>query len=1053
MDLSRRAILLVTILVLASVLPLGQATVFWSNPNHALTPAMNQTLANNTALAQGLIDDPPIGTPLLRSLIVAERALMSRRGELSDDSPLSNIMRRSIDAELANLDSALVVDTILATPAGTSQSKALAVAREGLASRAPLLDDTTRLADYVEQQGRNVDLVEDLATTSDPFAIAAQAASAQAEALAISLPTPPALPQRTPSQALQAFMAAKGVASTPTLDAELVALDDEPFAAQLQRVVDAYASFDAATQSAFATGDSEALQAYLHSDDLYVGGETGELPPDGPAALAWNALGAAGVDLGPVLATRAVLLSAAADLATALNAQTPPTMTSCSPTQAPLVGDFRLFSIDMTSCPNQYHDNVSLTIDWRGNDVAWNNAGGNKLNGTCEEPLTRDPSRPNDPNYWQFFPRAPQAAALFDFGGNDYREGDPCGFAGGASLGAALLVDIGGNDHYVGKVVPITYGNADGEGTNGGGHAGVGFLLDSGGNDVYRAGAYAVNGGALVGLGMLIDAGISTDEYTATFGGVNGGASVGAAFLYDGGGQDAYTTEARAANGGALGGVAVLYDAGGNDLYHSTEMISKERYATSTIGGAHYGVGLLYDAAGDDRYEGGRDGSVGGGVDGLGLLIDVLGTDYYEAQYNGTIGGGWSLQPTANCGSATAPANLSQLSFVLPGGLGMLVEMEGDDDYYGYSFATVGGAYIAASFFVDASGNDDYYSHDGGGAIGGTSGHNRGLGVAFLMDRQGDDEYTTDNLPNLEPYDCPVPGVPGREFDGKGGNGGAAHVGGVGFLLDASGRDIYKGNSTGINGGAADGAIGMLIDAGGRDDYIARDRGVNGGAYAGPHRTGWQTIPMGLFALGFLIDAGGDDHYNASGNSSVLADGQGRYRDTVGHGVNGGGHRAMGFLYDGGGTDDYLAWGLATNGGGLGGVGLLFDAVGAGEIAMSDSYDSYSMYETGNGTLHASNGAVLGSECAICGLDLPVPWYRQLIPGGIGLLVDMGGSGDWYEDPEPNDYGPFLRDYSGDGPNTCVFPKGEPGVGHQRDVAIGIYPDLRNGCGNPSPFP
>ncbi|HET6403984.1 MAG TPA: hypothetical protein VFH78_05005 [Candidatus Thermoplasmatota archaeon] len=1043
------AILVAATIVAAGLVPLTSAAVVWTHPAHALTPEMNATLTNNTALAQSFLDTPPVGSPLAKALAVAERALLSRRNEVSDGSELSLLLRRGIDVELGNVATAATLNAVLTSPSLTPREKALEVAREGMDSRESLLGiSAVRTRDQLDQQRRALDLVSGLTGSTSAIGIAREATTLQASALDLTLPDLPPLDARAPSAALTAFMDAKGVPYDAQLEAELQTLDNLPYAPQLQRLIDAYARFDAKTQAAFGAGDHDTLQRYLMADEFDLQEKSGVRPADGPASQDWDLLAQAGVDVGPILAARNALLSAAADLRTALATQTAPTATQCAPRQAPLVGGFRLFSIDLTDCANTYTDNVALTIDWKGNDVFTNNAGGNRLDGLCEEPITRDPAAPDDPSRWQFFPRAPQAAALFDFGGDDVRRGKPCGFAGGAALGAALLVDFGGgNDVYEAQPEEISFGRiADGEGTTGGGHAGVGMLIDDGGSDVYRGGAYAVNGGSLIGLGILVDRGTGADTYVGTFGGVNGGANIGAAFLFDGGGNDLYVSDARSGNGGALAGAALLIDLGGNDVYRSVEM-AQPRYATATLGGVHFGVALLYDEKGDDIYEGLRDGVLGGAIDGVGLVIDVAGHDRYSATYNGTLGSGWSLLPQY-C-FPDSDEERRNLAWSPPTGLGMFVDLAGDDVYRGHSFATIGGAYIAAGFFVDGSGNDDYYAADGGGSIGAAGGHNTGAGVAFLFDGGGDDTYKVDNVWSDELTDCPLgKSTRKREFDGKGAIGGAVHKGGVGFLVDVSGADTYIGNSTGVNGGAADGAIGMLIDATGDDTYRARDRGVNGGAYSGPHKTGHVSpgTGLGLHAMGFLVDGEGNDKYFAGGNDSAPA--AGIFRDTVGHGVNGGAHRAMGFLYDGGGVDRFVAWGIATNGGGAGGVGFLFNGVLVGETAMSDRYDSFSMFATGNGTMHASNGGVLGANCATCRDDLPNVWHRQLIPGGIGLLVDMGGSGDAYQDPEPTNVN--GRNYSGDGYNVCVVPKGEPGLGQQRDLALGVHQNLQNGCASAS---
>ena len=1036
--LSHARHVLVAALLLAASVPLFPETgaaVIWSDPRHALTPAMNATLANNTQLAQTLLDAPPVGSPVSVAIAIAERALDSRRKEFPGETGAERLMRNGIDAERLNLRSAADVHAIL-TGTDTPRQKAFALAGEGLTSRTELIATTSpRMQGYLDQQGRNVQAAQDVLAAADVFAVVEVATALQAQALAVTVPDSSPDATASPSAALVAYMGAKGLTPTSAQLAEMAPLDALPTATRdaLRDVIDAFAKLDKATETAFAAGDPAALQDLLDADDVELHEET-TLPLDRAPALDWNGLAAAGVDVGPVLAARADLLVAAKALRVALQASPPAVAVACDSVDGAVLNGVRLYSIDVTACDNTYTEPTALTIDVGGHDNATNNAGGNRLWGGCEEPVTENPDGTTT-----LHPRAPQTAALLDYAGNDVRAGPPCGLNGGAALGTGLLLDLGGGDdrYLIAGPEPISHNRTvDGEGVNGGGHAGIGLLVDDGGSDVYVGGAYGVNGGSLVGLGILVDGGAGQDEYRATFGGVNGGTNVGAGFLFDGGGDDLYVTEARTANGGALYGVSLLVDAEGDDHYRSVD-ITVPRYATATIGGAHYAAALLVDALGNDLYEGLRDGTVGGGVDGVGGLIDVGGDDRYRGQDNGTIGSGWGLLPVSN-NAGSAEDAVKNGTLLMPGGFGMLVDVLGNDDYHGGMFGTIGGAYLSTSFLVDGFGNDVYYADDGGGSIGGVSGHNKGGGVAFMFDGAGDDRYTTNDTILSDPPRFKKP-APRREFDGKGANGGAAEPGGVGFLFDAGGNDAYTANSTGVNGGASNGAVGMLIDVSGNDWYNASDRGVNGGAYGGGHRSGYASLSVGAPALGFLVDLQGNDRYRGGNQSNPAG--------TPGQGVNGGGYLAMGFLYDGDGSDRYTAYGLATNGGGAGGVGLLLDDMTA-SLSRSDHYVSRSWATPADNVIHAANGGASSAPCVGACEARPQEvddWFGKVVPAGVGLLVDAAGT-DSYEDQEPTDYLGSGRDYNGSGWDQCVFPKGEPGAGYQRDSGVDLHVDLTSGC-------
>lgn len=314
-----------------------------------------------------------------------------------------------------------------------------------------------------------------------------------------------------------------------------------------------------------------------------------------------------------------------------------------------------------------------------------------------------------------------------------------------------------------------------------------------------------------------------------------------------------------------------------------------------------------------------------------------------------------------------------------------------------------------AAALVDLSGND---VRRGGacGVNGGAAG-----GVGFLYDGGGDDIYDITD--------------PGRA---SGANGGG-HVG-AGFLLDVAGHDLYAGPEYGTNGGGFVG-VGMLLDLGsGEDDYVSKFGGVNGGAEKG---VGFLFDDGGrdvydadarvsnggaLLGAGFLVDLAGDDTYDATSPTMIPVG----YRRAT----NGGGSYGTGFILDAGGDDTYTAESEGTNGGGWGGVGMLVDVAGQDNYTAGD-----------NGT----NGAGWG----LAWTSSRIQPFDTGVKAGLGVLVDGSGD-DGYEAGNFSVNGgaylgaSFLADLSG---NDWYFADDGGGVnggsgGHSHGGAVAFLLDV-----------
>lgn len=277
------------------------------------------------------------------------------------------------------------------------------------------------------------------------------------------------------------------------------------------------------------------------------------------------------------------------------------------------------------------------------------------------------------------------------------------------------------------------------------------------------------------------------DIYRSSFGGAGLNSSL-ISLLVDLKGDDLYQTKAPVSFGAAIMGVGILLDCDGDDTYRGKSI---------SQGSAIFGVGALVDERGNDSYRG-EVLCQGSAIFGLGLLIENqppkdrqegLGNDRYHA------------------------ALLSQGSSQTLG-FGLLLDSYGNDVYY------AGGTHMHRPLY-----NDRYQSLSQGFSIG-MRGHRAAGGIAFLIDKQGNDRYL-------------------GEVYGQG----AAYWYGAGFLVDQGGNDSYNltiyGQGSGIHL-----AVGTLIDEGGNDSYTMDEGLGQGGAHD--------------FAVGILLDRGGKDRYTAT---------------------------------------------------------------------------------------------------------------------------------------------------------------------------------------------
>lgn len=364
---------------------------------------------------------------------------------------------------------------------------------------------------------------------------------------------------------------------------------------------------------------------------------------------------------------------------------------------------------------------------------------------------------------------------------------------------ALLVLDAGGDDEYEFLERGATHT--------------ISVLLDHRGNDRYATAAPGADpSSATLGYGILWDT-EGDDRYQGTQQ-AQASALFGAALLVDGGGSNRFVASSRS-QAHAIGGVAVLVSAGGDDEF------TAQTYSQAT--GGPGGVAVLVDTGGNDRYRltnaplvrpsaqlPDRNTSMGQGAGygmrgvffdgrstagGIGMLVDLAGNDRYDAQVFAQGVGYYE-------------------------GLGMLLDDGGNDRYESAWYAMGAGVHYAAGIFLDRGVGSDVYRSTHEMALG--SGNDLSVGV--FVDEGGDDEYTVGQL-SL----------------------GHAHANSTGIFVDGAGNDRYTVMSATCRalgaaylhewGNARETLpnLGLFMDLGGVDSYPTHCvRAANNKLWAGP---------------------------------------------------------------------------------------------------------------------------------------------------------------------------------------------------------------------------
>ena len=347
------------------------------------------------------------------------------------------------------------------------------------------------------------------------------------------------------------------------------------------------------------------------------------------------------------------------------------------------------------------------------------------------------------------------------------------------------------------------------------------LIIDLSGDDSYESGG--ANRSYSYPISILIDKS-GDDKYLST----NktkpslGAGSFGYGFLVDMKGKDEYQA-VNLSQGAGCFGVGVLVDYEGDETYDSY---------TSSQGSGQFGIGILSDLEGNDTYNTFLCSQGFGYTKGIGILLDSKGNDKYVA--NDTQIDFPSAQTDKHNDSMAQGMGFGRRADYLDGhswagGIGMLVDMEGDDRYSAGVFAQGCASWYALGILWDEKGNDSY---NGVWYVQGSGAH---FGCGVLYDAGGNDHYKASMNMAI----------------------GAGHDFTLGVLIDESGDDIYDAPNLSLGGGN-DNGIGIFWDKSGNDTYNVSAQTTLGRA----NLTSRGTIRDYMLCLGLFLDTGGKDTYS-----------------------------------------------------------------------------------------------------------------------------------------------------------------------------------------------
>ncbi|MEW6026946.1 MAG: hypothetical protein AB1599_06615, partial [Planctomycetota bacterium] len=356
---------------------------------------------------------------------------------------------------------------------------------------------------------------------------------------------------------------------------------------------------------------------------------------------------------------------------------------------------------------------------------------------------------------------------------------------------AAVIIDIGGDDFYAnqqaGSIPP---------------DQSFSIIIDFAGNDRYSSYKYGCQGAGVMGVGIL----------------------------YDGAGNDIYIAQDWAQGAGLLG-VGILVDSYGYDSYKGQEYVQ---------GAGLFGLGILIDEVrykksmddlfANDSYQANKFAQGFAGPKGFGLLIDTAGDDYYLASTRHPNGypdnpgtfDGWAQ------GCGTGMRAYSDPSMSRSGGIGVLIDQDGEDYYEAGTFSQGGGYYFGWGILADEGGNDEYL---GTRYAQGFAAHSA---IGYFIDEGGDDQYKTlcgVNAGLSWDLTCVafIDKAGNDTYDAGGFSRGATAHNGFCLFMDLGGKDIYKDSVAQAGGNSYHGgySLSVFLDKGPDEDEYPQRKNNN----------------------------------------------------------------------------------------------------------------------------------------------------------------------------------------------------------------------------------
>lgn len=333
---------------------------------------------------------------------------------------------------------------------------------------------------------------------------------------------------------------------------------------------------------------------------------------------------------------------------------------------------------------------------------------------------------------------------------------------------------------------------------------------------------------------------------------------------------------------------------------------------------------------------------------------------------------------------------------VYRGDYALVIDLGGDDEYYGRLGAGVGILDHNVGVLIDFGGDDVYRSNK---VVSFGAGY---MGIGILYDLGGNDYYMASHI-SL----------------GSG-------ILGCGYLMDKDGVDVYRGGF--FTEASGNFGLGILVDKTGNDDYQAYDWAQGFGSVKG---------------LGLLIDDSGNDRYYAGGHyihHPLLPTSYRSFAQGFAMGwrpdISGG----FGMLFDHNGNDSYYVE--------VYGQGASY-WISAGILIDDNGDDTYHGVEYVQGTgIHLSSGILIDRGGNDSYFSTHGPSQGEGHDLSVGWLVDLKGNDNYYVSGGQgagiyNSVGVFIDERGNDTYMTREKNAGEGWTNWGRNApSVGIFLDL-----------